>query len=732
MGVSRPAKNASIEATLLESWKRFAVRRCGSAEAVAAGSCYLDPRPCPFEARADFEARFRADCVHCARMQERVAAHAPAPEGSSGIAPTLGLLLRLLEEGDDSDAGEDGRYHAASLLLRALPLLHAASNPHRVLRLFLGGIAGAFPDIVDDALFFDVADEGGSLRLAASFRRADVKKAPPSRDAWLDADALERSGAFDGAVHEGLREEPLLLDEDRDLLADAVYDGRAAVVAKPSRELRLPTKLVEHLPDGPAAILPVFGRERVRGVLVLAASSGIGSFTSDQMELLSCATAEAGLALEGGTLETAARCRSDALRALESFLTATRGASDSDAVAEAAAHALGSATGAPVVLSWVRAVDGSLVTGPTLGDAAAADAPLGETGETLRRWFDADARPVRVADVSDDPRFASGLPEEWGAAIAVPYRLDEQTWGIALAVRRRSGHGAAAGFDAETAEAAGIVAHAVSAALARARQLERTQEAERRLRDVESQLKHADKMIAVGERGMHVAQEIRNPIAAIAGLAKRLARDTEEGSEKREYLDIILRETDRLERILGEQLSLAQMTKPRLKLQSMNVLVQEALEQQSDELVRRRVRLLKRLAPDLPSLLLDEDKIRQVVANVLRYALTSVPAGGRVRVETRTGGGMVQAEVAHDGPKVPGESLDRLFVPFSATRRYGAGVGLAVAYQVVREHGGEIRARSEGDWSSIVTVYLPLRENTDRRARPDRRAGRTERRRRSA
>jgi signal transduction histidine kinase len=152
----------------------------------------------------------------------------------------------------------------------------------------------------------------------------------------------------------------------------------------------------------------------------------------------------------------------------------------------------------------------------------------------------------------------------------------------------------------------------------------------------------------------------------------------------------------------------------------------------SVELVRRRVRLLKRLAPDLPNLLLDEDKIRHVLANVLHSALTSVPAGGRVRVETRAGGGMVQAEVAHDGPKNPGESLDRLFVPFSATRRYGSGVGLAVAYQVVREHGGEIRARSEGDWSSIVTIYLPVRENTDRRGRPDRRAGRNDRRRRGA
>jgi signal transduction histidine kinase len=144
------------------------------------------------------------------------------------------------------------------------------------------------------------------------------------------------------------------------------------------------------------------------------------------------------------------------------------------------------------------------------------------------------------------------------------------------------------------------------------------------------------------------------------------------------------------------------------------------------------VRLLKRLSPDVPSLLLDNEKMRHVLANVFQYALQQVPSGGRVRVETRSGDGHVQAEVAHDGPKTAGESLDRLFVPFSTSRRYAAGVGLAVAYQIVREHGGEIRARSEGDWSSILTIYLPVRENTDRRGKPDRRGGRNDRRRRLA
>lgn len=735
MGVSRQAKNAVVETTVLESWKRFAARRCGTAAAVAAGACYVDPRPCPFEPRPDFEARFRGDCVHCSRIQERIAAHAPVPAGSAGVAPTLGLLLRLLEEGDSLEARteeDDGRYRAASLLLRALPQFHAASNPRRAARLFLGSIAGAFPEIVDDALYFEVAPEGGALRLAASFRRADVKRAPATPDEWLDASALERTKAFDGPVHEALREEPLMLDEDRDLLADAVYDGRSAVIPKPSREIRLPTRLVDHLPDGPTAIVPIFGRERVRGVLVLAASAGIGGFTADQLEILSCAAAEVGVALEGASLEAAARRRSGALRAIDEFLQAISSATEPEAVVEAAVRALETTTEAPMVISWVRALDGALAVGPSIGETGADDSSLLETGATFCRWFDADPRPVRAPEAAADPRFASGFPEDWGPALAVPIRVEEKTWGALIAIRRRSEAGPVAPFDAESGEAARVLGNVVSASVSALRKDARGRDVERRLRDAEAQLRHADKLVAVGERGMHVAQEIRNPIAAIAGLARRLARDAAEGSEPREYLEIILRETERLERVLGEQLSLAEMTKPRLRLQSLNVLVQESLEAQSDELVRRRVRLLKRLAPDLPSLLLDEEKIRHVLANVLHYALTSVPAGGRVRVETRAGGGMVQAEVAHDGPKVPGDSLDRLFVPFSATRRYGAGVGLAVAYQVVREHGGEIRARSEGDWSSIVTVYLPVRDNTDRRARPDRRAGRNDRRRRSA
>jgi signal transduction histidine kinase len=148
----------------------------------------------------------------------------------------------------------------------------------------------------------------------------------------------------------------------------------------------------------------------------------------------------------------------------------------------------------------------------------------------------------------------------------------------------------------------------------------------------------------------------------------------------------------------------------------------------SDGMVKRRVRLLKKLAPDVPSLLLDAEKIRQVVRNMLEHALESVPQGGRVKVETRKTQGYVVVEIASDAPPLSGDMLEQLFVPFATSRKGGDPVGLALAQQVVQSHGGEIRVRAEGDWGVIFSFTLPVVENADRRARQDRRGVRMDRR----
>jgi signal transduction histidine kinase len=372
-------------------------------------------------------------------------------------------------------------------------------------------------------------------------------------------------------------------------------------------------------------------------------------------------------------------------------------------------------------LSYVHAVD------------PGSTQDLGSLGAWFLQWLEADPKPLLADHVGDDPRFSGSLPEDWRCLLAVPIVAGDRIAGVLLVFNKGGGtQEDPLTFDPEDLRIAELIAGIAALSDSRLSQEETMRVKDRRLHEVEAQLRHAEKLAVVGERGVQVAQDVRNPVAAITGFAKRVLKTMTEKDPNREYLEIILRETERLERVLSEQVALAQMTKPRLKLENLNALVQDVLQSQAEDLVRRRVRLLKRLSPEVPTLLLDNEKMRQVLVNVLSYALHSVPSGGRLRVETRAAQGAIQAEIAHDGPKVAGEVLDRLFVPFSTSRRYGAGVGLAMAYQIVREHGGEIRARSEGDWSSIVTIYLPTRENDDRRRRPDRRDVRADRRRKLA
>jgi signal transduction histidine kinase len=741
MGAKRPTGSARLEEQLVSEWKRYVERRLGKAERAAEGACYLESRPCPFEGRPDFETRFVQDCVHCARVHTRIEAATPAVANAAGVIPTLGLLLRLVEEesrgvapGPDGDAGsEESRYRSAAFLFRGLPLLHSTQDPDRIGRLLLAAAAGAFPDSVDTLLYYRVAPDANALVLAAALRLTDRSGLDDPAQSLLDLDAVEEGSGFDGALFDRLRETPLALEPDRDLLADAVFDGRTALVPSAARELRIPTILAEHLPDGPLAVLPIFGRERVHGVLVISGALGVAGWTSTQIELLGAMATQAGIALDGITLTSLARRRGAALASLLDLSRGGAAPETTDARCEAALRALVPATEAAGGLAWVRRGDDAPTLAAALGLDSEASQGMSSVAETLLAWFDADPRPLRVDSIASDPRFSGEVPDEWASVLAFPLLEEGRVVGVGLLFAVADGEGrASAAFGAEDARVAELVSLSLSLSSNRFARAEALRTSERKAHELEAQLRHAEKLAVVGERGIQVAQDIRNPVAAITGFARRVLKSLGETDANREYVEIILRETERLERILTEQIALAQLTRPRLKLENVNALVQEVLQAQSEDLVRRRVRLLKRLAPDVPNLLIDHEKMRQVLANILNHALQSVPSGGRVRLETRASMGAAQIEIAHDGPKVAGEMLDRLFVPFSMSRRYGSGVGLAASYQIVREHGGEIRARSEGDWGSIVTVYLPIRENEDRRNRPDRRGGRSERRRRPA
>ena len=205
-----------------------------------------------------------------------------------------------------------------------------------------------------------------------------------------------------------------------------------------------------------------------------------------------------------------------------------------------------------------------------------------------------------------------------------------------------------------------------------------TREAERRLREAQTHLMRSEKLAALGEMSAKVAHEVRNPLASIGGFARRVARTIPKTDPNSEPMEIIIRETERLERIVTEQLQFAQLARRRLRMEDLNSVLNETLHLVAQSIVERRARLVKRLAPDIPLLLLDADKIKQVVLNIVQNALQNVSQGGRIKVESRRLRDCVQVEVANDGPKIAGEVMERLFVPFNTSRESGTGLGLAV------------------------------------------------------
>ncbi len=270
------------------------------------------------------------------------------------------------------------------------------------------------------------------------------------------------------------------------------------------------------------------------------------------------------------------------------------------------------------------------------------------------------------------------------------------------------------------------VADLVAMAFDQAERFQRLRDAEQRADELKRRLRRIERMAERGASAIAAAEAARNPMVSITAFARRLQSSFDAAAPEREYLDVVLREAERIEHLLDHRPAAAAEPPPELGIESPNRLVQEALQRHAETLVRRRVRLVKKLAPDVPRLRVDAERVREAVSALLSRSLDSVAVAGRMRVETRRSQGCVIVEIAHDGPRAPGaalEDLDRVFGPDSC-----GAPGLEAARRIVADHGGELRVRSEGEWSAIIGLSLPILGNEDRRRESDRRGGSRDRR----
>ncbi len=212
-----------------------------------------------------------------------------------------------------------------------------------------------------------------------------------------------------------------------------------------------------------------------------------------------------------------------------------------------------------------------------------------------------------------------------------------------------------------------------------------------------------------------VSHDLRTPLSSIIGAAgSMLQADVDWGpEERREFLETIEQEAERLDRIVGNLLDLSRIQGgtlvPALDWHDPTLVVREALHRL--EPITRDHRLRIAVPDDLPPVFIDPVEIDQVVANLVENAVKYTPAGAEIAVSAAVADGELRVSVADQGPGVSSDALPRLFEPFyrspaTSTVR-GSGVGLAVARGLIDAHGGRIWAENDDGRGARFTFTVP-------------------------
>lgn len=215
-----------------------------------------------------------------------------------------------------------------------------------------------------------------------------------------------------------------------------------------------------------------------------------------------------------------------------------------------------------------------------------------------------------------------------------------------------------------------------------------------------------DRFASLGKLSAGIAHEIRNPLTGITLLLDDLHDRPSLDPESTEMMGKALHEIERMERLINALLNYAAPPQAEFREGDLGRTVEETLLFFRKVCAREGVTLGSSLA-QVPPVVFDGEKIRQVLLNLLRNALSATPRGGSITVATGIAGDRVFLRVQDTGQGIDAEHLDRIFDPFFTGRRGGTGLGLSITQRIVEEHHGTIDVQSSESGGTVFTVMLP-------------------------
>ncbi len=334
-----------------------------------------------------------------------------------------------------------------------------------------------------------------------------------------------------------------------------------------------------------------------------------------------------------------------------------------------------------------------------------------QPGEGIAGWVIQNGKPMIVEDVQKDARFSDRFDKETGFAtrslICVPLIIRGRTTGALQVLNKKDGNS----FTEEDTELLNALAQQIAVALDNAKLYQRLQEnfelTEQELKITQRKLLRSERSAAIANLVQGIAHEVRNPIMSIGGFATRMKADLAEDSRLQKYLDIILSETSRLEKLVRDVKEIAEMQTVHLEPTDVKKLLARVIEEFSSDMSRQAVRLKADIGEDLPTINLDQEQISRALTNIIQNSIEALHEGGTLKLEAKELDSTIQIVVEDSGVGIDEDKLDSVLDPFVSSKTTGAGLGLTMVYQIVTNHRGEIDIKSSGGKGTIVSLELP-------------------------
>jgi signal transduction histidine kinase len=237
-------------------------------------------------------------------------------------------------------------------------------------------------------------------------------------------------------------------------------------------------------------------------------------------------------------------------------------------------------------------------------------------------------------------------------------------------------------------------------------------QAEAERAELETSLRRAETMSAMGTLVAGVAHEVRNPLFGVLSILDAMEARLGQHADLQRYFPVLREEANRLTRLMQELIEYGKPPNRELVPGPIADVLTEAIRNNEGLAATSGVRLLGRIPIVLPRVRLDRDRLLRVFQNLVENAIQHSQPNDEVVLESRVlgtnGRQWIECRVADSGPGFHADDLPHIFEPFFSRRRGGTGLGLSIVHQIAQEHGGEIVAANQPEGGALMTVRLPV------------------------